>query len=141
VKDVGLKTKIYLTDSRGDTFMGIGVVWLLRRVHTYGSLRRAAEEMELSYAKAHRMIKDAERGIGVPLLNRRRGGEERRGAELTEEANFLIESYEELQRGIKADADARFEEFIGKAGERFGSGSPGSGSPGRKIPENDSPRK
>jgi molybdate transport system regulatory protein len=120
VKDVGLKTKIYLTDSRGDAFMGIGVVWLMRRVHSSGSLRKAAEEMHLSYAKAHRMIRDAEQGMGVQLLNRHRGGEERRGAELTGEALILLDSYEELQRGIKADAAARFEEFIRKTGDLSG---------------------
>ena len=127
---IGLKTKIYLTDVHGKAFMGIGVVWLLQRVERFGSLRKAAEEMDLSYAKAHRMIRDAEKGIGAELLHRRRGGDSRQGAELTEEARFLLEAYLELHQGIKEDTGARFEAFLKKAGPRFGLDASSATEPG-----------
>jgi molybdate transport system regulatory protein len=118
-KPVGLKTKVYLTDEEGSTFMGIGVLWLLQRIAAGDSMRRAAGEMKLSYAKAHRMIREAERGIGVPLLHRRRGGDKREGAELTGEAQLLIEAYDEMQRAIKSDAQARFDDFVERTGARL----------------------
>jgi molybdate transport system regulatory protein len=100
--------------------MGVGVLWLLRGVERSGSLRAAAEEMDLSYAKAHRMIREAERGLGVTLLHRRRGGDERRGAALTPEARYVTDAYERLHSRIKSDAMTRFRDFLSEVGPRLG---------------------
>jgi molybdate transport repressor ModE-like protein len=109
---IGVKTKIYLTGDDGRSFMGIGVLWLLQGIDSSGSMRSAAAEMHLSYAKAHRMIKDAEKGLGIRLIDRRHGGERREGATLTEEGRLLIKAYEAMQRDIKKDAEARFALFL-----------------------------
>lgn len=100
--------------------MGIGVVWLLEKIDTYGSMRKAAEVMNLSYAKAFRIIQDAEKGLGLSLIYRRRGGEKRKGAVLTADAELLLQSYEEMQRAIKADAEAHFKSFLEKMAPRLG---------------------
>ncbi|MFP4266462.1 MAG: winged helix-turn-helix domain-containing protein [Spirochaetaceae bacterium] len=113
---IGLKTKVYLTDARGRECMGIGVVWLLQKIESKGSIKKAAEEMGLSYAKAHRIICEAEEGLHTPLIHRRRGGDTRRGADLTEEARLLIDEYSRLHNGIKKDASERFTEFLEKTG-------------------------
>lgn len=100
--------------------MGIGVLWLLQKIDICGSMKKAAEEMDLSYAKAHRMIRDAEEGFGVPLIYRKRGGDSRKGADLTEDARLIMKAYSDFQEEIKSDAAGRFATFFERIGQRLG---------------------
>jgi molybdate transport system regulatory protein len=110
--EISLRTKVYLTDAEGTPFFGIGVMWLLSNIREYGSIRKAAGAMELSYAKAHRMIDDAERGLGFRLLARKRGGDSRKGARLTREGERILQEYTELQERIKEGARQAFDDFL-----------------------------
>ncbi len=109
--EIEARTKLYLTHSDGTPFLGIGVIWLLRNIRQYGSIRKAAAAMRLSYAKAHRMIDDAEQGLGFEMLERKRGGDSREGAQLTQEGSRFIEAYEHFQERIKAETERAFEEL------------------------------
>jgi molybdate transport system regulatory protein len=109
---VEARTKVYLTDGAGRPFLGIGVIWLLRNIREHGSIRAAAGSMQLSYAKAHRMIDDAERGLGFELVVRKRGGDSREGARLTPGGIRFTEVYEQFQNRIKLEADRAFEELL-----------------------------
>ena len=45
--NINLKVKLYLEDEQ-EKFMGIGVLWILQRIPSCGSLRAAAAEMGIS---------------------------------------------------------------------------------------------
>ncbi len=62
------------------------LVALLERVEACGNLQAASRELGLSYRNAWGHLKDAERSLGVPLLDMTRG----RGALLTESSRRLI---------------------------------------------------
>lgn len=109
--DYQLKTKLYITEPNGFEFMGIGVLWLLQHVESLGSIRKASAHMNLSYAKAHRMIKEAESHLGLKLIEAKRGGESREGASLTPTGRSFIKLYNEFQKDIKKKADDSFENF------------------------------
>ncbi len=103
-----IDVKIMLRDAQGEPFMGIGLVWLLAGIAQHRSIARAAREMELSYPKALRMLKNVERGLGQTVVVRRKGGSGHGGAELTPLGRDLLRRYDRLQRRIKRLASAEF---------------------------------
>jgi len=92
--------------------MGVGLVWLLRRVESLGSIQLAAKDMGMSYAKAHRILKRLESAAGRKFLLRRRGGHDRGGARLTSYARRFIARYEELESRVHAHARTAFAEIF-----------------------------
>ncbi len=106
-----VKLKIYFTDDTGTQFMGIGVFWLLQGIKKYGSIRKAAMDMGLSYAKAHGMINNLEEHLGIAVVERRRGGDSRSGAVVTPAGEKLISLYENYQNRVKAFAEEEFADF------------------------------
>lgn len=106
-----LKLKIYITDSNGNKFLGIGVFWLLDQIRRHGSIRAAAAEMGISYSKAYRMLCTLEKALGKPVAERKKGGASRDGAELTPFGELLLQRYAKLNHEIKALAQKPFEVF------------------------------
>lgn len=115
---MGLSVKLYILDESGDKYMGAGVLWLLEGIEKTGSLLAASKEMGLSYSKARGMIEHIEVALGRPLIDRKKGGAEHRGAELTPFARAYISLYREFQKEAKASVEDKFLDF-GKAVERL----------------------
>jgi molybdate transport repressor ModE-like protein len=91
---VRLDYKIWL-DYRGRAF-GDGPACLLAGVEHYGSLRKAAQELGMSYNKAWRILHAAEQRLGFPLLDRSVGGSLGGGSNITPEARDLMTRYQAL---------------------------------------------
>lgn len=75
-----IRLKISLVNDRGETFMGIGLIWLLRTIEDSGSISQASKEMNLSYVKALKIINRLEENLGDKLLVRTHGGSDRGGS-------------------------------------------------------------
>ena len=110
MEKINLKVKLYLENEQ-DKFMGIGVLWLLQKIRTSGSLRAAASEMGISYSKAFRMVENLEASLGVAVLERRRGGMQRSGACLTPFGEAFIPLYDNFQKKCKDLMEEPFEKF------------------------------
>ncbi len=106
-----LKVKIYLTDSDGEKFMGIGVIWLLQEIEKAGSLRKASMNLGLSYTKSYNMLKKAEENLSFPLVERRKGGSNREGIALTGKAKDFIRLYMDFQAKAKDMVRKEYEGF------------------------------
>ncbi len=91
--------KIWL-DYRGRAF-GDGPARLLDGVEEWGSLRKAAQELGMSYNKAWRILHAAEERLGFALLDRSVGGTLGGGSNLTPEAQDLMRRY----RAVASDAE------------------------------------
>lgn len=78
----------------GKKIFGQGPYRLLRSIDELGSISRAAEVFDMSYSKAWRLIKDAEKILGYALLERVSGGSDGGGSSLTPQAKRLVENYE-----------------------------------------------
>ena len=94
-----LKYKLWL-DYRGRAF-GDGPARLLAGVEESGSLRKAAQELGMSYNKAWRILHAAEQRLGFPLLDRSVGGSLGGGSSITPEARDLMVRYQ----AVAAEAD------------------------------------
>ncbi|MDD4218832.1 MAG: LysR family transcriptional regulator [Sphaerochaetaceae bacterium] len=106
-----IKTKLYLVTSEGEKFMGIGVLWLLERVNTTGSIRAAALSLGISYSKAFAMVKNLEEQLGLPVVDRRRGGANREGSVLTEFGRRFLILYDSFQNEAKQRLIEPFAKF------------------------------
>lgn len=114
---MGLKIKIYLTDDEDCKYMGIGVLWLLEEIGRTGSLRMAANNLDIAYSKGYSMITRAEENLGRPLIVRKKGGRMREGSSLTPFARSFIVLYRDFQQEVKDRAEepyARFNEALDK---------------------------
>ncbi len=94
-----LSYKIWL-EYRGRAF-GDGPARLLDGVEQWGSLRKATQELGMSYNKAWRILHAAEQRLGFPLLDRSVGGSLGGGSHLTPEAQDLVRRYRAM--AIEAD--------------------------------------
>jgi len=87
-----LRYKIWI-EKDGEKVFGDGPLDILHRVERTGSLRQAAEEINMSYSQAWNLIKDLEKRLGFNLLRRKVGGERGGGSEITEEARKLMTKF------------------------------------------------
>ncbi len=87
-----LRYKIWL-EKNGEKSFGDGPLDILHRVERTGSLRQAAEEINMSYSQAWNLLKDLEKRLGFNLLKRKVGGERGGGSEITEEARELMTKF------------------------------------------------
>ncbi|MBU7006603.1 winged helix-turn-helix domain-containing protein [Phosphitispora fastidiosa] len=91
------KLKIWLEKDEQPVF-GRGLLCLLTLIRQHGSIRRAAEDLGMSYRQAWGSIKKAESRLGVKLLIKHVGGESGGGAQLTDEARQLMLKYGDFMR-------------------------------------------
>ena len=102
-----IRSKIWI-EVRGEPVFGRGRRFLLEAIDSYGSINRAAQEVDISFRKAWGHIKAMEDRLGVKLVERRTGGKNGGGAALTNEARKFLKKYETLEKGIREMVDKRF---------------------------------
>lgn len=106
------KIHVMLCDDIGERFFGEGPCRLLHRIEETGSLRAAAQAMGLSYSKALRMVKRAEKELGFALTRKTIGGRGGGGSTLTDEARNFMERYEAYRDAcVQTDASSIISSF------------------------------
>ncbi len=103
--------KLWL-DYRGRAF-GDGPARLLDGVERTGSLRKAAQDLGMSYNKAWRILHAAEQRLGFPLLDRSIGGVTGGGSRLTPEGEDLLRRYRALAEEVSEVLEAAFTRHFG----------------------------
>ncbi len=98
--------------AKEDIFFGPGVVTLLTLTKDFESLNGAAKEMNLSYTKAYRMIKVAEKALGFKLLDRKIGGIGGGGSSLTPECIEFLEQYISFEKEINSISNDLFNKYF-----------------------------
>ena len=106
--------KLSLRNDEGESFMGIGLVWLLERVDRLKSIRKAAEDMKMSYMKAIKIINRLEENLGEKLLIRTIGGNTKGGSELTPFARKFLIAYKDWNSRLEKAVETGFREFMKK---------------------------
>jgi molybdate transport repressor ModE-like protein len=80
--------------------MGDGCFSLLIEIKQSGSLREAAQKLDVSYRKAWGIIRKSENTLGFKLVDKTRGGKDGGHSTLTNEGENLIQAYNELKSDI-----------------------------------------
>jgi len=92
-----------------DLFFGPGLYQILKLVEETGSLANAVEKIGLSYTKAWKRLKTAEKELGTALLSRHSGGAGGGFSSLTAECRDLMRRYEGFERELNAQARILFD--------------------------------
>jgi len=85
----------------GRVIFGDGRARLLNLIAETGSLRKAAEEMEMSYRHAWGVIKEMNESAGEPMVISERGGSRGGSTLLTALAENLLAEYEKSRGGME----------------------------------------
>lgn len=92
---------IQFRDTDGKPFLGRGPIGLLEEVRRCGSINQAAKNINMSYSKAHGLVKRLEAEMNLPLLEKTIGGNRGGGTILTVAGEQLIEEYSQLEDQLK----------------------------------------
>lgn len=107
-----IKVRLTILNQDGVPKMGIGTIWLLQRIRRLKSINQAAQEMEMSYVKALKMLKNMETCLGRQILIKKIGGKDHGGAELTPFAEAFLERFEAYQATVTDFAEQEFQHFL-----------------------------
>jgi len=91
-------------------FFSTGPMELMEKIEKYSSLKKATEDMGMSYTKALRIIRDIEREMGFPVVVSVKGGNERGSTKLTDKGKQVLKSYKEMYDDVSAYANKLLEE-------------------------------
>ena len=92
--------KFFVTHNE-EYILGPGKIELLRLVDRYGSLRKAAQSMGMSYRWAWGRIRSAENAIGAPLLQQN-DSSKNKAKMLTQDARDIIEWFLSTEAELEA---------------------------------------
>ena len=87
------RVKVWIESGDGSIF-GPGVHTILASIVDHGSISEACRELKISYRKAWSRIKLTEERLGIPLLDKNRGGSSGGGSQITPRGKELLETYE-----------------------------------------------
>lgn len=109
-----IRPKVQVKLIADKAFFGPGVYQLLGLIGQTGSLQEACLQMNLSYSKGSRMVKEAERKLGFPLAQRWAGGAGGGGSQLTEEGKMLLENYRQMLEEVQKSTEKIYQKYFGK---------------------------
>lgn len=97
-----LRPRIRIVRADGVIVFGPGKADVLDQVRAHGSIRRAAENLGMSYMRAWKLIRVMNEAFPRPLVEKTRGGAEHGGAVLTAEGERVLALYREMERKATA---------------------------------------
>lgn len=104
-----IRISLWLETAEG-LYFGLGRAMLLSKIQQYGSLRKAAEEMGMSYRAAWGKIKKSEEILGVKLIDQ--SGSKREGYQLTDPGRMLMERYLQWFDAVEREALKKAREIL-----------------------------
>ena len=112
--EIFLNYKLWLSSVTGEGILEEDRYKLLQLIKEKGSLKAAAEIMNISYRKAWGDLKKAEELLGYDLITRQRGGKDGGQSQLTPKAIKLLEAYDMLHTKMDDAVEEAYEDFKNK---------------------------
>lgn len=100
--------RVMLFDEDGERFFGEGPCRLLHAIEQTGSLRAAAQSMQMAYTKALGLVRHAEQVLGERKIGGKGGG----GSVLTDEAKEFLYRYEQYRDACKQAGKQLYPQFF-----------------------------
>lgn len=104
-----LRLRVWI-EQENEIYIGIGSTLLLKHIEKLGSLRKAAEELGMSYRRAWGKLKNAEERIGQPLVEKTKGQGQR--FNLSPFGKELMEKFLHFYLDVEEYATSRAEELL-----------------------------
>ena len=103
-----VKARIWMESDKG-LLLGKGRYALLRAIERFGSINRAAKEMQLSYKKAWRQVNDINANAREKVVIRVSGGKGGGGTRLTAYGKALLAAFDEMDRACAVFLEQQLE--------------------------------
>ncbi len=110
----GMEISVKIVVGRNNAEFGPGTSRLIQLIDEQGSVRHAAEVMDISYGKTWKIIRDVEDALGQQVVKRQQGGPRGGSAFVTEAGHELMRRYNEMAEDIKKYAEKQFNEVFMK---------------------------
>jgi molybdate transport system regulatory protein len=103
LSDIKPVLKVFLAapGGHGKPFCGPGMIKLLEAINETGNVRKACEDMKMSYSKGWKLLNMLETCLMCPLTERKQGGAGGGKANLTEAGLDFLKKY----RAFEADCN------------------------------------
>ena len=111
-KKVVVKTKIWIENSDGELLFGKGKTEVLDVIDQTGSIKKAAELLDMNYKKCWNHLKILEKNFDIELFETKPGGGKGAGTSLKPKAHELMKAYKQLQADIEEFSNKRFKELF-----------------------------
>jgi molybdate transport repressor ModE-like protein len=111
-EELAARYKLWISRGSRRSIFGDGKYELLVRIRRTCSIRKAASELGYSYRKAWGDIREAERGIGVKLVIRVRGGSEGGSSVLTDKCIKMLEAYSKFRKAVDRKVEESFLTYL-----------------------------
>ncbi len=95
-----------------EKFFGPGIARLLHLVDEHGSIRSAAQIMDMSYSKAWKILRRADKELGFPLLESKNGGDGGGKSRLTDEGRSFLEKYDSMDAELNEKGKELLEKYF-----------------------------
>ena len=106
------KLRVWVTFGE-DLKFGDGRARLLELIDARGSLKKAAQELEMSYRNAWGYLRDLETAAGFKFVERAPGGGPESGMRLTRAGKRFLERYHKFRSGLDEAARRQFDRAFG----------------------------
>lgn len=103
--------KIWLTLGDDKGLLGDGKWKILKAIDQHGSLTAATKALGITYRRTWGDLKKIEKKLGMPLLDKSRGGKEGGQTVLTSEGKKLVNAFDQFHAKVDGFMDNAFEEF------------------------------
>jgi molybdate transport system regulatory protein len=107
------RSKVWLQDADGNVVFGAGRLRILKAIRRNGSIHAAAKELNIGYRAVWARIHATEERLGLPLLEKHKGGAAGGGSQLTPLAESLISYFTLIQDQIEKETDLLFQKYLG----------------------------
>lgn len=101
-------------EADGEVVLSAWRVQLLEAIEASGSIRAAAEQLEIPYRRAWEKVHEMEDRSGLHLLETEVGGEGGGGARLTQEAKDFIARFHRFEEGLDDEILRRYKTAFGR---------------------------
>jgi len=110
-----LRLRVWI-ERENNLYIGIGSTLLLQKLDKLGSLKRAAEELGMSYRRAWGKLKTIEQRMGTPLVEKRKGQGQR--FSLTPQGREIMDKFLYFYLDVEQYALERARETLGMEVEK-----------------------
>jgi molybdate transport system regulatory protein len=95
----------------GKPFCGPGMIRLLEEIHETGNVRKACQNMEMSYSKGWKLLNSLEVCLMYPLTERQQGGKGGGNARLTEDGLAFLNKYRAFEAECQKTVGELFDRY------------------------------
>lgn len=113
-QQIQIHPKIELSLERDDDFFGPQMSQFLQLTSHTGSMQTACKQMHMSYTKGWKILREAEKQLGFPLLFSRSGGSDGGSSRLTPKGEEFLKNYIKMEEELRKEGERLFELYFGQ---------------------------